>query len=67
MPELPFKRMSRADDMFRARRNRVISRRAVGNTLKSTGLMMYIDTSNTMTDRVMFVLISRSSKKPAEA
>src|SRR5579871_4563061 len=54
--------MSREDDMFRARRNNVNSSSVVGKMLNSTGLVMYIETSSTITETVMLALISRSNK-----
>ena len=42
--------------MFRASRKSVINRSAVGKMLNSTGLVIYIETSSTTTDIVMFKL-----------
>ena len=61
-PVLPFSRIRRAEEMLSASRNRVIKRRVVGNTLKSTGLTMYKPTSSTITESVMLVLINISSR-----
>ena len=46
--------------MFSASRNSVSSSSVVGNTLNSTGRVMYIATSSTMTDNMMFGAISTS-------
>src|ERR1700749_2665470 len=61
VPVCPFSRIRRADETFRARRKRVRSSRVVGNTLKSTGFVIYIATIRTMTDIIMSVTIKRSS------
>src|SRR5439155_4630805 len=55
-------RMSREEEILSARRNSVSSRSAVGKTLNSTGLVIYIETNRTMTDTVMFALIRMSSR-----
>src|SRR5579862_1133535 len=49
--------------MLSDRRNSVSSNREVGKTLNSTGLVMYIETSSTITEIVMLALISKSSRK----
>jgi hypothetical protein len=54
--------MRRVEEMFSARRNSVSSSSAVGNTLNSTGLRIYIETSRTMTETVIVALIRMSSR-----
>src|SRR5258706_4963382 len=63
VPELPCSKMRREEEMFSARRNSVISSRVVGKTLNSTGRVICIETSITITERVMFALIRRSRTK----
>jgi hypothetical protein len=48
--------------MFNARRNNVSSSSDVGNTLNSTGRVMYIETRRTITEMVMFALMRKSSR-----
>src|SRR5258706_12612186 len=55
--------MRRVEEILNARRNKVNSKSTVGNTLNSTGRVMYIETSRTITETVMFALISTSSRK----
>src|SRR5690242_12235603 len=62
VPVFPFSRMSRADEMFRARRNNVINNKVVGKTLNSTGFVMYIATRRTITDMVILALMRMSSR-----
>ena len=61
---LPFSRISRDEEMFRASRNSVSSSRVVGNDVNSTGRIRYSETISTITDIRMSVTISRSSTKP---
>ena len=53
--------MRRAEDTFSAKRNSVIKRSAVGNTLNSTGRVMYMAPIKTITDIEKLALINRSS------
>ena len=64
VPPLPFMRIKRVAEMFRARRNSVSSRSVVGKTLNSTGFRMYMETIITTTDIMMSVTIRMSSMKP---
>src|SRR5579885_1273691 len=62
VPVLPLSRMRRDEEMFSASRHRVINRSVVGNTLNSTGRVIYIETRSTTTDSVILALISTSSR-----
>src|SRR5271165_7530402 len=62
VPVLPFKRISRDDEMFSESRNRVIRSSVVGKTLKSAAFVMYIEDSSTMTENVMLAEISTSRR-----
>ena len=64
VPVLPLSRIRRDEEMFSARRNSVSSSRVVGNDVNSTGRTRYSDTISTVTDIMMSVTISRSSRKP---
>src|SRR6266849_1588698 len=55
--------MRREEEMLSARRNKVISNSVVGNTLNSTGRMMYMETISTITDIMMSVTKKKSSRK----
>src|SRR6266851_5132257 len=63
VPALPWIRIKRVEEILSARRKSVSSKRVVGKTLNSTGLVIYIETSSTITEMVMLALISTSSKK----
>src|SRR5262249_22640961 len=62
VPVFPLMRMRRDDEMLSARRNRVSRRREVGKTLNSTGLTIYIETSSTITEMVIFALMRMSRR-----
>ena len=62
VPVFPFSRIKRAEEMFNASRNNVSSNNEVGNTLNSTGRVMYIETSSKITEMVLFALISTSRR-----
>ena len=62
VPELPFSRINRDEEMFSASRNSVSSSRVVGKVLNSTGFVMYIETIRTTTDSMMSAAISRSRR-----
>ena len=61
VPLFPFSRIKRAELTLSANRKSVSNNSAVGKTLNSTGLRMYIVTINTMTDIMMSTTISKSS------
>ena len=55
--------MRRDEEIFSANRNSVSSNKAVGKTLNSTGRRIYIETSSTTTEMVMFAEIRTSRMK----
>src|SRR5271168_2848865 len=54
--------MRRAEEIFRARRNKVINSSVVGKTLNSTGLVMCRDTRSTIRDIVILAEMRRSRR-----
>src|ERR1041384_1738609 len=56
--------MSRDDETFSDRRNKVSRSSVVGKTLNSTGRVIYIETIITMTDIMISITIRMSRRKP---
>src|SRR5689334_15033869 len=63
VPLLPLSKINREEEIFKARRNKVNNSSMVGNTLNSTGRVMYIETIITITDIIRSVTIRKSSRK----